>query len=121
MTFKDAVGQPYESTSYSDTGIPTHTKASNSTYSHHRVVAFTYADQRNTDGELNQYYGKIDAWQGRTPPADVLDVRTEEFQIVGDRSKNYTIDTVNSCSPYNFHFMHIVLHSLWSYAKMVKP
>ena len=103
MTFKDALGTPYESTSFDTNGIPTHVKASNSTYSHHRVVAFTYADQRNTDGELDQYYGKIDAWQGRTPPGDLLDVRTEEFQIVGDRSKNYTIDTVNSCSPYIFN------------------
>ena len=103
MTFKDAVGTPYESTSFDTNGIPTHVKASNSNYSHHRVVAFTYADQRNTDGELDQYYGKIDAWQGRTPPGDLLDVRTEEFQIVGDRSKNYTIDTVNSCSPYIFN------------------
>ena len=104
MTFKDALGTPYQSTSFTN-GIPTHVKASNSTYSHHRVVAFTYADQRNTDGELDQYYGKIDAWQGRIPPAqtDLLDVRTEEFQIVGDRSKNYTIDTVNSCSPYIFN------------------
>ena len=101
MTFKDAVGKPYNKTTFSS-GIPTHVKAPNSNFSHHRVVAFTYADQRNTDGELDQYYGKIDAWQGRTS-GDLLDVRTEEFQIVGDRSKNYTIDTVNSCSPYIFN------------------
>ncbi len=102
MTFKDAEDAPYDSVSFNSSGIPTFTKASNYTgYSHHRVVAFTYADQRNTDGELNQYYAKIDAWQGRS--GDVSDVRTEEFQIVGDRSKNYTIDTVNSCSPYIFN------------------
>ena len=102
MTFKDAIEAPFDSVSFNSSGIPTFTKASSYTgYSHHRVVAFTYADQRNTDGELNQYYAKIDAWQGRS--GDISDVRTEEFQIVGDRSKNYTIDTVNSCSPYIFN------------------
>jgi hypothetical protein len=105
MTFKDAAATAskpiYNSASFNSiTGVPTFTTTTNSNYSHHKVVAFTYADQRTTDGELDQYYKKIDAWQGRTSPSQV---RPEEFTIVGDGSKTSRIDTVNSCSPYIFN------------------
>jgi hypothetical protein len=106
MTFKDAVASDstpiYNSATFDSNGIPTFTATNNAKYSHHKVVAFTYADQRTTDGELDQYYKKIDAWQGRTSD-DPSQVRPEEFTIVGDGSKNTTIDTVNSCSPYIFN------------------
>jgi len=97
MTFKDARTAPFNGVSYSG-GVPSFTTAANASYSHHRVVAFTYADQRTTDGELDQYYTKIDHWAG-----DDREVRTEEYEIVGDRSLVTTIDTVNSCSPYIFN------------------
>jgi hypothetical protein len=104
MTFKDAVATSskpiYNGASFDSNGIPTFSTTTDSKYSHHRVVAFTYADQRTTDGELDQYYKKIDAWQGRP---DTSQVRPEEYTIVGDGSKNSTIDTVNSCSPYIFN------------------
>jgi hypothetical protein len=105
MTFKDAVATSqkpiFNGVSFNSSGIPTFTTTTDAKYSHHRVVAFTYADQRTSDGELDQYYKKIDAWQGRV--SDPSQVRPEEFTIVGDGSKNSTIDTVNSCSPYIFN------------------
>ena len=105
MTFKDAAATAtkpiYNGAAFDSNGIPTFSSTTDSKYSHHRVVAFTYADQRTTDGELEQYYKKIDAWQGRV--SDPSQVRPEEFTIVGDGSKNSTIDTVNSCSPYIFN------------------
>jgi len=104
MTFKDAIATSekpiYNSATFDSNGIPTFTETTDAKYSHHKVVAFTYADQRTTDGELDQYYKKIDAWQGRP---ELSQVRPEEFTIVGDGSKNSTIDTVNSCSPYIFN------------------
>jgi len=103
MTFKDALGTPYNSASFDANGIPSFTTAPNANYSHHKVVAFTYADQRTTDGELDQYYKKIDAWDQTFDNAGTRDVRPEEYTIVGDGSTNITIDTVNSCSPYIFN------------------
>ncbi len=103
MTFKDALGTPFNGAIFDGNGIPTFTTASDANYSHHRVVAFTYADQRTTDGELDQYYKKIDAWDQTFDSAGTRDVRPEEYTIVGDGSTNVTIDTVNSCSPYIFN------------------
>ena len=102
MTFKDALTNPYKSVTYSS-GIPTFTQASTTAYSHHRVVAFTYADQRTTDGELDEYYKKIDLWDTTIDGGNAREVKKEEYEIVGDRSRNTTIDTVNSCSPYIFN------------------
>jgi hypothetical protein len=103
MTFKDAVGTPYNSATFNSNGVPTFTTAPNPNYSHHRVVAFTYADQRTVDGELDQYYKKIDAWDATFDAGGSREVRPEEYTIVGDGSTNATIDTVNSCSPYIFN------------------
>ena len=103
MTFKDALGTPYNSVQFDGNGFTTYTTAANSAYSHHRVVAFTYADQRTTDGELDQYYKKIDAWDQTIDGGNPRIVRSEEYTIVGDGSSNTTIDTVNSCSPYIFN------------------
>ena len=103
MTFKDAIGTPYNAATFDGSGIPTFTTAADANYSHHKVVAFTYADQRTTDGELDQYYKKIDAWDQTFDSAGTRDVRPEEYTIVGDGSTNATIDTVNSCSPYIFN------------------
>jgi hypothetical protein len=102
MTFKDAKTAPFDGVSYSN-GVPTFTTAANTQYSHHRVVAFTYADQRTTDGELDQYYKKIDYWDTVVDGGNSRQVKIEEYEIVGDRSRNTTIDTVNSCSPYIFN------------------
>jgi hypothetical protein len=102
MTFKDAKTAPANGVTYSG-GVPTFTTAANTQYSHHRVVAFTYADQRTTDGELDQYYKKIDHWDTTIDGGNARQVKIEEYEIVGDRSKNTTIDTVNSCSPYIFN------------------
>jgi len=102
MTFKDAKTAPFDSVSYSN-GVPTFTTAANPNYSHHRVVSFTYADQRTSDGELELYYKKIDQWDTTLDGGNARKARREEYEIVGDRSRNTTIDTVNSCSPYIFN------------------
>ena len=102
MTFKDALTNPFKSVSYS-AGVPTFVQASTTQYSHHRVVAFTYADQRTTDGELEEYYKKIDLWDTTLDGGNNRETKLEEYQIVGNRSLNTTIDTVNSCSPYIFN------------------
>ncbi len=102
MTFKDAATNPYKSVTYSS-GIPSFTQASTTQYSHHKVVAFTYADQRTTDGELDEYYKKIDLWDLTLDGGNSREVKREEYEIVGDRSSTTTIDTVNSCSPYIFN------------------
>ena len=102
MTFKDAKNAPYDSVSYTN-GVPTFTTAANPSYSHHRVVSFTYADQRTSDGELESYYKKIDQWDTTLDGGNARKTRREEYEIVGDRSRNTTIDTVNSCSPYIFN------------------
>ena len=102
MTFKDAKNAPYDSVSYTN-GVPTFTTAANPSYSHHRVVSFTYADQRTSDGELESYYKKIDQWDTTLDGGNARKARREEYEIVGDRSRNTTIDTVNSCSPYIFN------------------
>ena len=109
MTFKDAlvtdplnpgnaVANTIPSVSYASDGKPTYGSSVVPNYSHHRVVAFTYADQRTGDGELDRYYRRIDAWAGNT-----REVRVEEYEIVGDSTTKTTIDTVNSCSPYIFN------------------
>jgi hypothetical protein len=103
MTFKDSATTPINSVTYGGSGIPSFTNAANSNYSHHRVVAFTYADQRTTDGELERYYKRIDAWAQALGETGTREVRTEEYEIVGDSSRKTTIDTVNSCSPYIFN------------------
>jgi hypothetical protein len=103
MTFKDAIGTPLNSVTYDGNGIPTFTTATNANYSHHRVVSFTYADQRTTDGELERYYKRIDSWAQALGEAGTREVRKEEYEIVGDVSRKTTIDTVNSCSPYIFN------------------
>jgi hypothetical protein len=102
MTFKDSLTNPFKSVSYSG-GVPTFVAASTTAYSHHKVVAFTYADQRTTDGELDQYYKKIDTWDTTFDGGNSRQARTEEYEIVGDVSRKTTIDTVNSCSPYIFN------------------
>ena len=102
MTFKDALTTPTDSVSYTN-NIPTFTTAATANYSHHRVVAFAYADQRTTDGELERYYKRIDAWAQALGETGTREVRREEYEIVGDSSKKTTIDTVNSCSPYIFN------------------
>jgi len=116
MTFKDAKSTPTVKVQYDGSGVPTFTEYSGTwsltpdangnlpnAHSHHRVVSFTYADQRTTDGELERYYKRIDAWDTAVDGGNNRVVRTEEFQIVGDSSSTKTIDTVNSCSPYIFN------------------
>ncbi len=104
MTFKDAKTNPLNSVAFNGSGIPTFTQASTTQYSHHRVVAFTYADQRTTDGELDRYYDRIDAWANDIGVgAEPRIARPEEYTIVGDASTKQTIDTVNSASPYIFN------------------
>tara|TARA_Y100000389_G_scaffold190786_1_gene216021 strand:+ start:8638 stop:22557 length:13920 start_codon:yes stop_codon:yes gene_type:complete len=98
MTFKDAKTNPYNKVMFSGSGVPTFTQASSTAYSHHRVVAFSYADQRSVDGELERYYRRIDAWVGGTREA-----RIEEYRIVGNSELKTQIDTVNGCSPYIFN------------------
>jgi hypothetical protein len=102
MTFKDAKTAPANGVTYSS-GIPTFATAANAAYSHHRVVSFTYADQRTADGELATYYQKIDQWDTTLDGGNTRKARREEFEIVGDRSLSTTIDTVNGCSPYIFN------------------
>ena len=99
MTFKDAKNNPYNKVTYSGAGVPTFTTASSPTYSHHRVVSFTYADQRSVDGELDRYYRRIDAWAG----SGTREARIEEYRIVGNSTVRNQIDTVNGCSPYIFN------------------
>ena len=112
MTFKDAfVDNPLNpgsatpntipSVSYVG-GVPTFESLVVPNYSHHRVVAFTYADQRTADGELDRYYRRIDDWD-TTDGGVAREARVEEYQIVGDSSDKKKIDTVNSCSPYIFN------------------
>ena len=102
MTFKDGKGtETIPSVSYSS-GTPTFGSYVTPNYSHHRVVAFTYADQRTDDGELDRYYRRVDAWD-TDDGGENRQARDEEFQIVGDLSKKTTIDTVNGCSPYIFN------------------
>jgi len=103
MTFKDAKNNPYNSVSYNGSGVPTFTTASSPAYSHHRVVSFSYADQRSYDGELERYYKRIDAWDTTIDGGNPRETRLEEYQIVGDSSVKTAIDTVNSCSPYIFN------------------
>jgi len=104
MTFKDAKTNPLNSVAFTGSGIPTFTQASTTQYSHHRVVSFTYADQRTTDGELDRYYRRIDAWANDIGVgAERRIARPEEYTIVGDASTKQTIDTVNSASPYIFN------------------
>ena len=102
MTFKDAKGTPANGVTYSN-GVPTFATASNAAYSHHRVVSFTYADQRTADGDLATYYQKIDHWDTTLDGGNARKARREEFEIVGDRTLSTTIDTVNGCSPYIFN------------------
>ena len=102
MTFKDAKTAPANGVTYTG-NVPSFTTAANPNYSHHRVVAFTYADQRTSDGELDQYYKKIDQWDISVDGGNSRQVKIEEYEIVGDKSRNTTIDTVNSCSPYIFN------------------
>ena len=102
MTFKDAQGTPAESVTYSG-GVPTFTNHADAEYSHHRVVSFTYADQRTVDGELATYYKKIDHWDTTLDGGNARAARREEFEIVGNRTLSTTIDTVNGCSPYIFN------------------
>ncbi len=99
MTFKDAKTNPYNKTTFSGSGVPTFTQASSPAYSHHRVVAFSYADQRSVDGELERYYRRIDAWVG----SGTREARIEEYRIVGNSELKTQIDTVNGCSPYIFN------------------
>ena len=102
MTFKDGTGtETIPSVSYAS-GIPTFGSYVTPNYSHHRVVSFTYADQRTDDGELDLYYRRVDAWD-TDDGGEARQARDEEFQIVGDLSKKTTIDTVNGCSPYIFN------------------
>ncbi len=104
MTFKDAKTNPLNSVTYTGAGIPTFTQATTPAYSHHRVVSFTYADQRTTDGELDKYYKRIDSWAADiTGENEPRLAREEEYTIVGDVSTKQTIDTVNSASPYIFN------------------
>ena len=103
MTFKDAKTNPYDSVSFNANGVPSFTTASNATYSHHRVVAFTYADQRTQDGELSTYYNKVDTWDTTVDGGNTRKTKLEEYEIVGDLSTKQTIDTVNSASPYVFN------------------
>ena len=102
MTFKDAKNAPFDSVSYTN-GVPAFTSAANAAYSHHRVVSFTYADQRTSDGELASYYEKIDTWDTTLDGGNARKARREEFEIVGNRTLSTTIDTVNGCSPYIFN------------------
>ena len=102
MTFKDAKTAPVDGVTYSG-GVPTFATAANAAYSHHRVVSFTYADQRTVDGELATYYKKIDHWDTTLDGGNTRKARREEFEIVGDRTLSTTIDTVNGCSPYIFN------------------
>ena len=102
MTFKDATGTPANGVTYSN-GVPTFATAANAAYSHHRVVSFTYADQRTADGDLATYYQKIDHWDTTLDGGNARKARREEFEIVGDRTLSTTIDTVNGCSPYIFN------------------
>lgn len=102
MTFKDAKTAPANGVTYSS-GIPTFATAADAAYSHHRVVSFTYADQRTADGELETYYKKIDHWDTTLDGGNTRKARREEFEIVGDRTLSTTIDTVNGCSPYIFN------------------
>ena len=102
MTFKDATGTPANGVSYTG-GVPTFATASDAAYSHHRVVSFTYADQRTLDGELTTYYEKIDHWDTTLDGGNTRKARREEYQIVGNRTLSTTIDTVNGCSPYIFN------------------
>ena len=102
MTFKDAKTAPANGVTYSG-GVPTFATAASAAYSHHRVVSFTYADQRTVDGELATYYKKIDHWDTTLDGGNARAARREEFEIVGDRTLSTTIDTVNGCSPYIFN------------------
>ena len=105
MTFKDAktVSNTFDSVSFNGSGVPTFTTATSVSYSHHRVVSFTYADQRSFDGELDLYYKRIDAWDTSLDGGNARETRLGEYQIVGDASSKQLIDTVNSCSPYIFN------------------
>ena len=121
MTFKDAKGSTssiFKSSQYNGGSVPTHAAVQsgdldsegNLLYSHHQVVSFVYANQRTGDGELEIYYKKIDKWDNSTTGADGVsdggnarEPRVEEYEIVGNSSKNTTIDTVSSASPYIFN------------------
>jgi hypothetical protein len=138
MTFKDAKATAgslgsysgiFKNTSFSN-GVPTHSVLSQSeyndkgqvNYSHHRVIAFTYADQRTEEGELETYYSKIDAWD--TAYGDPRQVRREEYEIVGNSTLRTQIDTVNSASPYIFNCSLrsvLGLNGMWADGSKVQP
>ena len=71
--------------------------------SHHRLVAFKYANAK----ELDEYYLKaVRIYNAQTNPdigEDELTRRIEENRIVGDATSPISIDTVSSASPYIFN------------------
>ena len=71
--------------------------------SHHRLVAFKYANAK----ELDEYYLKaVRIYNAQTNPdigEDELTRRIEENRIVGDATSAISIDTVSSASPYIFN------------------
>jgi len=71
--------------------------------SHHRLVAFKYANAK----ELDEYYLKsVRIYNAQINPdisEDELTRRIEENRIVGDATSPTSIDTVSSASPYIFN------------------
>lgn len=103
LSFKDAIGTPYKSVSYT-AGIPAFTTATSANYSHHRVVGFAFVNQRNSySGELTEYYKKIDAWDTLVDNGQSREVIAGEYRIVGDVQSVVLSNTVASASPYIFN------------------
>jgi hypothetical protein len=106
LTIKDSEGQPYATQS---------SVHPNSSFSHHRLVAFKFA----TAADLNSYYRKVDQLDGNIPATGnsifELYKRVEENRIVGNYTDANTVDTVASASPYVFNCS---LRSVWGMSGM---
>lgn len=98
LTFSDAKQTPYKAVSYTG-DTPAFIIANNAQYSHHKLVAFGFAEQRNSYGELTDYYKKINAWDLIVDGGGVREVLVDEYTIV---SKLSSPNSVKGASPYIF-------------------
>jgi hypothetical protein len=98
ITFADAKETPYKLTTYSG-DVPAFSIATNAQYSHHKLVAFGFVDQRNSYGELTEYYKKIDAWDLTIDGGGQRETVVDEYTIVSTLSNP---NSVKGASPYIF-------------------
>jgi hypothetical protein len=73
--------------------------ATNAQYSHNKLVAFGFVEQRNAYGELTEYYKKINTWDLVVDGGGNREVLVDEYTIV---SKLSSPNSVKGASPYVF-------------------